>query len=87
MFLSKTGDITPISDFFDPKFLHLNYIDLLKECYQVEPNIDRKQVASIERETVEQGKVVPFIDTMLVGLVPQSLVPPLTQIHRSHPNL
>ncbi|XP_022807134.1 uncharacterized protein LOC111344187 isoform X3 [Stylophora pistillata] len=60
MFISKTRGINPLSDLFDPKFLQLNYIDLLKECYKVEVSISLEEVALIERETVEQTKSNAF---------------------------
>ena len=55
-FISETRDISSILDLFDPKFLELNYIDLLKECHHVKLNITREQVKLIERSTVEQSK-------------------------------
>jgi hypothetical protein len=53
-FISKTRNISTYADLFDPKFLQLNYIDLLKECYKVELSISPEDIALIERETVEQ---------------------------------
>ncbi|CAB3997171.1 Hypothetical predicted protein [Paramuricea clavata] len=62
-FISKTRNISTYADLFDPKFLQLNYIDLLKECYNVELSISPEDIALIERETVEQSKSNAFIST------------------------
>ena len=59
-FISKSRNISSVSDLFDPKFLELNYIDLLKECYKVQLAISDEEIGFIERETVEQSKSNAF---------------------------
>ena len=60
-FISKTRNISCISDLFDPRFLELKYINLLKECHKVELTISPEEVALIGRETVEQSKSNAFL--------------------------
>lgn len=55
-FLSETRDISSVLDLFDPKYLELDYITLLKECHHVKINISAEQVKLIEKSTVEQAK-------------------------------
>ena len=44
LFITKTRHISTYADLFDPKFLQLNYIDLLKECYKVELSISPEDI-------------------------------------------
>ena len=59
-FVSKTRNVATVPDLFQPKFLELNYIDLLKECHKVKLTISLEDIASIERDTVEQSKSNAF---------------------------
>ena len=45
IFITKTRNISTYADLSDPKFLQLNYIDLLKECYKVEFSISPEDIA------------------------------------------
>ena len=49
-----------VPDLFQPKFLELNYIDLLKECHKVKLTISLEDIAYMERDTVEQSKSNAF---------------------------
>ena len=59
-FISKTRNVATVPDLFQTKFLELNYIDLLKECHKVKLTISLEDIASIERDTVEQSKSNAF---------------------------
>ena len=55
-FISQTRDITSILDLFDPKYLELDYIALLKECHHVRIDITDEHIKLIEKSTVERSK-------------------------------
>ena len=55
-FIFQTRDVISILDLFDPKYLELDYITLLRECHHVRIDVTDKQIKLIEKSTVEQSK-------------------------------
>ena len=59
-FVSKSRDISTISDLFDKKYLDLEYHDLLKACSNINIQITDEEIKIIEEDTRDQSQGSSF---------------------------
>ena len=59
-FVSKSRDISTISDLFDKKYLDLEYHDLLKACSNINIQTTDEEIKLIEEDTRNQSQGSSF---------------------------
>ena len=55
-FISRSQHIVTIPDLYDPSFFNLSYPDLLKQCFEVNLDLNDSELCAIEADTRKQFK-------------------------------